>query len=47
MDTPDNKSAILVSEPNQATDNTQNQSVDWEKRFKDTQAGYTKSRQES
>jgi len=51
MDTPDNTSAILVSDPSQATDNsdvnTQNQSVDWEKRFKDTQAAYTKKSQEN
>lgn len=31
---------------NSTSEQTQQQTVDWEKRFKDTQAGYTKSRQE-
>lgn len=33
-------------EANGTSEQTQQQTVDWEKRFKDTQAGYTKSRQE-
>lgn len=54
MGTPDDNSATLTEDVNStsgqvATDSseqTQSQTVDWEKRYKDTQAGYTKSRQE-
>jgi Skp family chaperone for outer membrane proteins len=55
MGTPeDETSATLTNDVNStssqvaagSSEQTQSQTVDWEKRFKDTQAGYTKSRQE-
>jgi Skp family chaperone for outer membrane proteins len=52
MGTPDNESATLTNSQTdantQAADGSeeQKQTVDWEKRFKDTQAAFTKSRQE-
>ena len=49
----DQSSATLTNDVNSAasqvdstSEQTQQQAVDWEKRFKDTQAGYTKARQE-
>lgn len=50
----DDSSATLANDVNSANsqaadgngEQTQDQTIDWEKRFKDTQAGYTKSRQE-
>lgn len=49
-----NSSATFTNDVDNATsrvaadssEQTQSQTVDWEKRFKDTQAGYTRSRQE-
>lgn len=48
MGTPENNhSATSVNDNNPSTENsTANQTVDWEKRFKDTQAAFTKSQQE-
>lgn len=55
MGTPeDNSSATLTNDVDStasqvaadSSEQTQNQTVDWEKRFKDTQGSYTKSRQE-
>lgn len=42
----DNNPATLTDDANSTNGQVAEQQVDWEKRFKDTQAGYTKSRQE-
>lgn len=44
--TPEDKSSATVTDDANSTTVPAAQAVDWEKRFKDTQAGYTKSRQE-
>jgi len=46
MGTPEQESATLDISSNDATTQDTEQSVNWEKRFKDTQAAYTQSRQE-
>ena len=47
MGTPEDNSATLVNDNNPQSTNGDTQStVDWEKRYKDTQAAYTKSQQE-
>lgn len=46
MGTPEHESATLDISSNDATTQDAEQSVNWEKRFKDTQAAYTQSRQE-
>ena len=44
--TPEDKSSATVTDDANSTTVPAAQAIDWEKRFKDTQAGYTKSRQE-
>jgi len=46
LGTPEQESATLDISSNNATTQDTEQSVNWEKRFKDTQAAYTQSRQE-
>jgi Skp family chaperone for outer membrane proteins len=47
MGTPEDNSATLVNDNNsQSTNGDTQPTVDWEKRFKDTQAAFTKSQQE-